>query len=239
MSFRSRPLRVACASGAVFAALWTPVQSASAATVIDFEPLAPTIVIDGDVLAQGAFSMMGLAVPGSPGSLVGAIDTAASCFVATCPTGNDTSFYQGLNDSRLTLARSDAKAFSLIGFDAGFLAAAPLPSVAPGMMQIHAIGYGGKVIDMSFAFDSSDDLGNFAFKNYGVGLGYVTSVDFFACTFDASGACVNMNENLSQFGLDNIGVAAAVPEPSTYVLSALGLAALALRARRASRKQEA
>lgn len=240
MPLTSRPTRVACAVGAFVAAMWTPVQTASAATLIDFEPLAPSLVLDGDVLSQDGYSMAGAAVPGAPGSLVGVVDTAASCFVATCPTGNATSFYQALNDSALTLTRSDNGFFSLHSFEAGFLAAVPLANVAPGMLRLHAVAAAGSVIELAFAFDPSDGAGNFAFKGYAMGgaLDFMKSVSFSACTYDASGFCSNPNENLSQFALDNLSIT-AVPEPSTVLLSALGLAAVGWRARRSNRKEVA
>lgn len=240
MPLSSRPIRAVCALGALTAALWTPVQTASAATLIDFEPLAPTIVLDGDVLTQDGYALAGVAQPGTPGSLVGAVDSASSCFVATCPTGNATSFYQGLNDSSLTLSRSDSGFFSLKSFDAGFLAAVPLASFAPGMLLLQGTSAAGGAVSASFAFDASDAAGNFAFKSYSLGAAFdlLRSVSFSACTYDMAGACVNPNENFSQFALDNLAVA-AIPEPSTVLLTALGLAALALRARRTTRREEA
>lgn len=169
-----------------------------------------------------------------------AVDTAASCFIATCPSGNETQFYQGFNDSRVSLARSDGQVFQLLGFDAGFIAPVPLePLTDAGALQMHAVTADGHAIDRTFLFSLSGEDGAVPFASYGSlqqpldNMGWLRSVELYACTWDADNSCSNPNQNLGQFALDNL-VLQPVPEPSTLALAALGLGALAWRSRRAA-----
>jgi PEP-CTERM motif len=220
MSIRSMRLWLATALTATFSLL-----SPAHAEVITFESAAPSVFVQGETFAQGGYS---LTVNGD----YGVVDTVAACYIISCPTGNDTAFYYGVNDGRLLLTRNGGL-FDLLGFDAAFLAPYPQPAgVDAGQIRISALDSNGTRINAGFAFAVSDDLG-FAFTTYsGSALSAfrnIVSVEFLACTYDTFGLCLNVNQNLSQFTLDNLQV---VPEPASVALMGLGLGALLLAGRR-------
>lgn len=222
--------RQAFAAAAAALALLSAPAKADVSTV-DFESTEARLYLDQESIVDQGFRFTVL------GDFA-AVDTAASCFVAVCPSGNDTQFYQGFNDSRVSLARTDGLAFQLLAFDAGFIAPVPLePMTDVGALQMHAVAADGHAIDRTFLFDLSGEDGAVPFASYGSlqqplgNMGWLRSVEFFACTWDADNTCSNPNQNLGQFALDNL-VLQPVPEPSTLALAALGLGVLAWRNRR-------
>jgi hypothetical protein len=194
-----------------------------ASAVVTFEAVAPDLYFDGSTISDGGFL---LTVNGG----FGAVDTAAGFLLATPPSGNPTQFYAGLNDSLLTLRAANGASFSLGGFDAGFLAPLPLePGVIAGRIVVEALTTLGATVLRSWDLGVSGADGAFSFLTFAgaadfAGFGELASATFSTCIYDGSG-CVAPFQNLGQFALDNVQVV-AIPEPSTYALFVLGLAAL-------------
>ena len=206
----------------------------AANAVVDFETSPPLLVDDGESFTDNGFTLT------QSGSF-GVVDSAVSFFGGIAPSGNATQFYGGLNDSSVILARSDNSLFRLSGFDAGFIE--PVfqdPGVSAGRIVVVATGALNETIIASFDLGLSGNDGSFAFLTFDHAADFLPfltlkSAVFFACVYvDAS--CVHPDQNLAQFALDNINVV-AVPEPSTYALLMLGVAALTYRRRQMNKQQ--
>jgi hypothetical protein len=196
------------------------------AAVLDFEGLAPSLFLGADTLGQSGYTF----TQNGDFGVVG-----ADFLTAQAPLGNATSFYSVLNDTSVGLTRDDAIGFRLNGFDAGFVTPSPQNGgVIPGRIVLMGSTRSGGSVFGSFEFAPSDANGNFSFEHFASNLSAFTdlsSLTFLACVYSATGSCDNPAENLAQFSLDNVNVI-GVPEPSTYALMALGLAAVAGHARR-------
>jgi hypothetical protein len=202
------------------------------AEIINFESIAPNLFLGGESFAEAGFILR-------VGGDFGVVDTAAAFLFGQSPTGNPTRFYSGLNDSRLTLTHNAGLPFSLGGFDAAFIAAAPPgAAVRGGRLQASAVTDAGATVSGSWDLGLSSAAGSFAFAAYHspadfAVFGSLRSLTFDACFYVAA-SCLNPYQNLGQFAIDNINVT-AVPEPSVSALVALGLVGLAWGRRRGAR----
>ena len=156
----------------------------------------------------------------------------------TCPSGNGSYFYMGLNDGSLKVSRADNQAFRLNSVDYAFLPPVDgLPSYSYGQMTVIGQKVGGGTVSFFYDFPAlsgghspflgaalSHDFGSTAFSSVTIG----------ACLFDGA-SCVNPADNQAQFSIDNLNVA-AVPEPETYAMMGLGLAVISLLSRRRAKK---
>jgi hypothetical protein len=219
---------------ALACAMTAAASAASAATTLTFEGLSPTIYADGESFSDGAanFSVQG---DGLAGALINGSDPG-SCELLLCPKGNSSHYYLGLNDGSLTL--SAAGGFRLNGLDFGFV----VPSgglngdLSVGMLQITGTDASGRVSTIAKRFSPTDANGDYNFSRWNIGgqFGQIefSSVRFNACLFDADEVCTSLALNQAQFALDNIAITTAVPEPSSWLLMGLGLAAVGQLSRR-------
>jgi hypothetical protein len=208
----------------------------------------PPFVLDQDYVTQSGFRI-GAYDPnnfdagghqGAPnGSLVGTLLTPSSgnCLDSVCPDGNSSTYLGVANDGVMFLDHSGEK-LVLTGFDAAYLGpytqfqsatsiVAYLGIEADRSNGTYAVGVfamGGAGADGAASFDS------YLAQNAQIigGSGSLTSgnvVALYAYAYycdTTTGNCAPGGTNKGQFAIDNISIT-AVPEPSSWLLMALGL----------------
>ncbi len=210
----------------VAAVVWAAAMpQAHASTIIDFEgDSLAGLYFPGDSFSQGGFRMTAnydFGIVGTAGDLG-----------SVAPSGNTSQFYFNSNDGYLSLTTESGVAFSLDGFSAAFVPLIPAPVPNPTIVLVAAgVNTSGDFVGFFFDLGSSATT-SYPFLTYNTTGLYenMVEVQFFACVLDSS-VCATPTLNNGQFALDNIGVT-AVPEPTTWVLMALGLAGLVVRSRR-------
>lgn len=209
--------------------------SAASADMITFESVAPDVFDGGNTFVDGLSTLTVLG-EGFSGATVGAGDMFA-CDIVTCPKGNLSSYYLGLNDGALSVKFTDGGPIRLQGLDFGFVLPLPTAVNGPvGRLQVTGVRMNGTLASISKEFNGQDGNGDYLFQHWNIsgqfGQTNFKSIMFNACVYDIDGACSSQAENLAQFAIDNIAV--AVPEPSSWLLMGLGLAAVGAIARRKS-----
>jgi len=228
------------AGAAVIGALALLGSAPVMADTIDFDALDSNTFNGLDTFDAGDyhFAVIDSPVAGPSGTgFAGAIGNGNDpylCAIAACPSGNSSMFYLGVNDGSVNISRGDSKAFKLGALDYAFLAPVDnLPGYSYGALTVTATTVGGSTVTYAFDFpalaggsspfltaDLSSKFGSTAYSN----------VTISSCIFTDDG-CVNPFDNKAQFAIDNLTLA-PVPEPQTYAMLGLGLAAISLVSRR-------
>ena len=216
-----------------------------------------TVLVDADYITQGGYFVQGqdyfnttYGTPGftPSGALVASLTSAAdgSCLDGSCPTGSTGTFMTVLDDSLLHFGKLSGAGTTLSSFDAAYVPSAAAPAGSTVYLAIEADRSDGSYAQYVYLLPSVTASGTTSFAHFtaanGIlnsGSGTLTSgnvTDLYAYAFycnPSSGSCTGFNSDKGQFAIDNIALdVSAVPEPSEWMLMALGLGAVGTIVRR-------
>jgi hypothetical protein len=175
----------------------------------------------------------------SAGMLIDGANMADICSNGVkCPAGNTSNFYGALNDGYIVFGHNDNSSFKLKSFDASIIGiegqtyrAEPNPSA---LLILRGFKADNSFLDSSQMLVTAPASGNFTFQNYSLNAAFAAT-DFVAVrvlSYAWNGTTYTNGGSLSNVALDNFLEVSAVPEPSSWALMGLGLAAFAAFSRR-------
>ena len=221
------------------------------ADIVNFDAVPPSIYEGGSTLESNGYSMaffdseiaQFFGVVGGVGAVINSTDLS-SCDIAACPKNGTGNYLGVLNDGSVLFSRASKEGgFTLNGFKVAFV---PPVTIAPGTFgQLLLSGslYDGSIVNTIVAFPPTAVDGSAMFGAAAIDASFrqktFSSLSMKACLFDGLGGCNNSLDmpagNQAQFALDDISFA-DVPEPGSFFLVGLGLAAFGLSRRRAGAK---
>lgn len=213
------------------------------ADVIDFESQFPLIFGGSATFVDHGYTLLvqDTLAPGGgigfAGALINGLDPY-SCNIAVCPSGNSSMYFMSVNDGsvQMSLSMANGQGFRMSALDYGFMVpVGNLPAgILPGKLTIVGEKVGGGTVTTELEFAALDGGGSSPFLHATLASQFAantfSSVQIGSCLYDGAGGCSPYG-NQAQFAIDNIEVA-AVPEPQTYAMMGLGLAAIGLLSRR-------
>jgi hypothetical protein len=209
-----------------------------------------TVYNTGDAFTEGNFMLRvansATADAGEVG-LVGALvdsSNAYACVIASCPVGNGSTYFAGLNDGVLNLSAIRGAGFRVGSLSYAFLApVAGYPNFSYGQLVLTGTTRTGSTISVASDFPGQDAAGRFTFDQFLIDQAFrgttLTRLSVNACLFDGNGTCSSardFTQNQAQFAIDNLNLA-TVPEPTSIALILLGLAGLGSMSRRRNAKR--
>lgn len=250
MKFKQAKLKqlTAAAIGALAVMSAVPAMAAT----IDFESVQPNVYNGTETVSESGYTLTVIDTPAAgPGGtgFAGAVGDGSDpflCAIASCPVGNASNFYLGVNDGSLKVERSDSRLFTVSSIDYAFLAPiSSLPSFSYGQLTLVGTKSDGSQLSFAYDFPVLNNIGQSPFVTLSLGSTfgntYLSSLTVGSCLFDGNGGCTSPlagAENQSQFAIDNLQVA-AVPEPETYAMLGLGLGLVGWMSRRRARAAHA
>jgi PEP-CTERM motif len=174
--------------------------------------------------------------------LVGALvdsDNAFACFITSCPVGNGSTYFAGLNDGILNLNYAGAAGFRIGGLSYAFVApTGGLANGSYGQLVLTGTTASGSTMSVASDFPGQNAAGSFTFDQFLIDRAFrgttFTSLSINACLFDENGVCSSerdFTQNQAQFALDNLNFS-VVPEPTSVALMLAGLAGIGSMTRR-------
>jgi hypothetical protein len=251
---RPRYQQLACAVfGALALAALPAAQAATGTIKFESAPLGPIGSYDptagptyDDVFISDGFYVSAFTNSslGQKGDLVASVvdgsDVYNTCWNMACPTSdsNSSNYLTALNDGVIDIFHTDPQqTFNVKSFDASFLGnfdGGTFPAVS-GVLRVQGFLAGGGYLTQDFALDGPGADG-FEFGHYTTTGAFATAefteILLFGFACETSGGCSVFSTNRGQFAIDNIATAAAVPEPSTWLMLGAGLLAIGAATRR-------
>ena len=229
-------------------ALATSLLLSSPAWAVDFEDMSANLNLyaTGDSFTSDGYTFTAFNSDNSY-DVVGALvagNQADSCSAGlSCPQGDSTTYYSGLNDGGVSITSGSNGTFRVSSFDAGFIGTSQSGSTA-GVARVELTGFSvaaNAYITAVFNLGGTDSSGNYSFSTFSLlntafAGTVLSSLSVNACYVTTDGGCSWPANDLAQFAIDNISVQ-AVPEPETWEALLAGLAVVCAGASKARTKR--